>query len=281
MTIFQTGLRNLAGASAVRWAQERAQKLSSNSFTEKLVEAYSRAPVRKATTTAAKTTSATAARTTSTARQQNVATGRNLVGTSSPSSQAAPKLSPFAASTATTGTPTTGTPTLTSASAPKNQLSAEAITSANGGSTATTNGEEMVAPSIAAVNGPQPASDIVAQLLKDNAPPAPYAAVGSGSSDPAVYRTDNYIKMLNLNSFLQVANHDNAYRYDQYSFQLHMWTENGMQGPPPPAPKYETVDLKGFDDWWAQYNANIGADAPSPASFLANGPKDGGYGWTA
>lgn len=133
----------------------------------------------------------------------------------------------------------------------------------------------------AALLGPEEVSPVVASLLTQNAPPAPYAPVGQGSTDPAVFRTDDYIKALNLNSFLQAANHDNTYRYQQYDFQLHMWSEGGMQGNPPAAPKYETVDLKGFNNWWAQYDANIGQDEPSPTSFVTHGPADGGYGWSA
>jgi hypothetical protein len=137
----------------------------------------------------------------------------------------------------------------------------------------------VLPPSIASMLGPDSRNPIVMSMLEQNAPPLPYAAVGQGSIDPAVYRTDGYIKALNLNSFLQIANHDNCYRFQQYDFQLREWSSGGMQGPPPPPPKYETVDLKGFDNWWAQYSTKLG-DAP-PCTFITNGPTGSNYGWSA
>jgi hypothetical protein len=44
-----------------------------------------------------------------------------------------------------------------------------------------------------------------------------------------------------------------------------------MQGNPPAAPKYETVDVNGFGQWWSQYTASIGyKDAPSVSMFVSN-----------
>lgn len=123
-------------------------------------------------------------------------------------------------------------------------------------------------------------TDVVNSLLQQNAPPPPYGSVGQGSTDPAVFRTDGYIKALNLNSFLQVANHDNQYRYDQYSNALHEWSEHGMQGDPPAPPKYESVDANGFESWWSQYSSNPGQDPP-PTTFMVNGNTNGTYGWTS
>lgn len=131
-----------------------------------------------------------------------------------------------------------------------------------------------MAPAEAAVYGLEASNPIVDGLLQQNAPPAAYAPVGAASTDPAVFRTDGYIKELNLNSFLEVANHDNTYRFDQYKNALHEWSEQGMQGDPPPPPKYESVDVKGYDNWWASYTP--GYDAPSPTSFVTNGPKGWG-----
>jgi hypothetical protein len=116
----------------------------------------------------------------------------------------------------------------------------------------------------------------VASLLTQNAPPAPYASVGQASTDPAVIQTDDYIKALNLNSFLQEANQVNTYQYQQYDYQLHEWSEGGMQGDPPAAPQYETVDMNGFNSWWTQFDATMGQGAPT-VNFLTNDPGTGGF----
>jgi hypothetical protein len=104
--------------------------------------------------------------------------------------------------------------------------------------------------------------------------------VTSGSTDPNVFMGGSYQRDMNLDWFLQVANHDNSYRFDRYRFDVQTWANNGMQGTPPPPPKYEMVDVKSFDTWWTQYCANPGQDAP-PTNFFVNGPKNPGeYGWT-
>lgn len=121
----------------------------------------------------------------------------------------------------------------------------------------------------------------MANLLQVNAPPPAYAQLGSPSADPNTYMSGSYMRDLNLNCYLQIANHDNAYRYDTYRFQVTTWAANGMEGPPPKPPKYETVDVAGFDSWWQQYCANPGQEAPT-VKFLANGPAvPGQYGWTS
>jgi len=127
----------------------------------------------------------------------------------------------------------------------------------------------------------QTPAEIVAGLLSANAPPTPYAALGQASTDPSVFMSGSYQRDLNLNWYLQVANHDNAYRYQTYSDSVQTWANNGMQGDPPAAPKYESVDVNGFDSWWQQYCGNPGQDAP-PVNFLVNGPAvQGQYGWTS
>ena len=270
MTILQTGIRSLTGQAAIRWAQAKAQQLSSNSFGQKLSEAYAKVPQRATTgARAVQVHTPTAAP----ARQDIAVVGRDsasVTSTATVTSATAAPASPFTNLAASSTAATTAT-----ASADPSAPSAPAVPS--GPTDLLTAGVPAAA---AALLNPETVNSTVAELLTQNAPPTPYASVGAGSTDPAVYRTDDYIKALNLNSFLQAANHDNTYRYQQYDFQLREWSEGGMQGSPPPPPKYETVDLNGFDTWWAQYNANIGQNAPSTTSFITNGPTDGGYGWT-
>lgn len=259
MTILQTGLRSLAGNSAVRWAQTRAQQLSSNAFTERLSEASAKLRLHRQTTLSAP---GVHSQTPVQPRQLIDSQRRDLASTSHTSAPPTPVLPPAARSSLDA----------VITAAPVNVRGVNSETADQDGDTS------GMPPAVAAVYGSR-TDPVVAALLQQNAPPATYAAVGAGSTDPAVFRTDGYIKALNLNSFLQIANHDNTYRYDRYKNALHEWSEHGMQDPPPAPPKYETVDLNGFNDWWARYTP--GYDQPSPTSFVTNGPKDGGYGWTA
>jgi len=254
LTISQTGLRSTNGSTVLRLTQAKAPQGTSNSFTEKLTEAFSNS---HALTSAKQTGTALPAAAAAT-RQETVTSGRNLAAVIR-HTPAAAVASPFSNSNASSASAT-----------PVDGLLGS--TKPNDDSTST--------PPGAPATTPQTPDQIVAGLLEQNAPPPAYAPVGAASTDPAVYRTDGYIKALNLNSFLQVANHDNQYRYDQYSNSLHEWKEHGMQGDPPAPPKYESVDLNGFNNWWAQYSANPGQDAP-PTTFMVNGNTNGTYAWTS
>lgn len=256
----------------MRWVEARQQELLSKSFSERLSEAYENIPASRSTTDIASVESQTPSH----ARQETAAAGRNLATLSYPS---------------TTPPPAPATAAAPSPAPSKKGLNADLSTTSAATSTDTgiamswyvdpTIEPSEVPPAIAAVSGSEASNPVVDSMLQQNAPPAPYAPVGAGSTDPAVFRTDGYIKALNLNSFLQAANHDNEYRFNQYKYQLHEWSEHGMEGPPPAPPKYESVDLKQFDNWWTQYCANMGEDAPSSTMCVVNGSKNGGYGWTS
>lgn len=130
------------------------------------------------------------------------------------------------------------------------------------------------APAIAAaLDSP---TDPVAALLQQNAPPSVYPQGQQPSTDAGVYTNPDYMKQSNLNMIQQQANHENQYRFDIYKNGLQNWAQNGMQGDPPAPPKYQAVDLKGFNQWWDQLTQNMGQDPP-PKTFISNQLPNNGY----
>jgi len=113
------------------------------------------------------------------------------------------------------------------------------------------------------------------------APPTPYTPAQSNSTDPTVYGTMDYSEAMNLSSNEVQANDENARRYQNYLTEFKNWQMNGSQGQPPQAPVYETVDQNGFQQWWAEYQANMASgdyQPPDNSIFLINGPDYGnGY----
>ncbi len=83
-----------------------------------------------------------------------------------------------------------------------------------------------------------------------------------------------------MNLIEQEANVQNRNLYANYTVGVQNWAENGMQGSPPAAPKYESVNVNGFNQWWSEYTSNMAAGAP-PATFVTNEPQDNGYGGAA
>src|SRR5579884_4230058 len=119
-------------------------------------------------------------------------------------------------------------------------------------------------------NAPQPA-DIAANLLKQNAAPIPYGSVQQPSNSSSVFTTGTYIENLNLNGIESQVNQVNSYRYSNYQTAVENWAENGMRGPAPASPQYESVDVNGFQQWWNQYTASIGqGSGPPAANFVSN-----------
>ena len=119
-------------------------------------------------------------------------------------------------------------------------------------------------------------TDWLTQQLPAGPPP-----VVQPSTDPAVYRTDGYIKQLNLQAF-------NAYIYgsndvyggmrganrtavDRFNFAAKIWEQGGKSAPPPSWPAFQYVDTAAFDLWWATYSANPGQNAPD-LFFIKNLP---------
>ena len=281
LNTIQASLNPLISAQFSSASQSQGTRSFDNSFIERLSEAFSGSIHKEPPGSAAGAAAVDAA---AVARQAFAASRRSFVTSSynaadAPSPEAAPA-APF------TNLATTSSNTVASLNPPP---SMPAYTAASPAPSATTT--SPMAPSSsdptssatapgASSDTPSP-EDIVAGLLQDNAPPPAYAQLGSPSTDANIYMSGSYMRDLNLNSYLQIANHDNAYRYDTYRFQVNTWAANGMQGSPPTPPKYETVDVVGFDSWWQQYCANPGQDAPA-VTFLANGPKiPGQYGWTS
>jgi hypothetical protein len=124
--------------------------------------------------------------------------------------------------------------------------------------------------------GPDIPTDPVAALLQQNAPPSAYAPGQQPSTDMGVYSNPDYLMQSNLNLIQQQTNHENQYRFDVYKNGVQNWAANGMQGDPPAAPKYENVDVKGFNQWWDQYTQNVGQNAP-PETFISNQIANNGY----
>jgi len=88
-------------------------------------------------------------------------------------------------------------------------------------------------------------------------PGAPnYPFIQAPSTDYSTYRSDDYIRNLNLQAFEQQANIVNQQLYTQ-------WVAQGSTGS---LPQYIGVDENAFNQWWAQYSANPGQDAP-PQNF--------------
>ena len=99
--------------------------------------------------------------------------------------------------------------------------------------------------------------------------PTPGVPIISGSTDPAVYVQDpNYIKELNRQSYHKYAvDVPNQYAHDRLDFAARQWEANksATNLPKPgvsPVPAYVVFDDSAFDQWWAQYSANPGQDAP-------------------
>ena len=272
MNTLQIGLGSLTSAYSNSHALSLKTQDPSNSFGDRLSEAFAHSIQRNGATQAVAAPRLSHA---ATARQGFAAVRRDLVTndlsgavmatlTNSPASTTTPASTP-----ATTTTPTTAITTT---------MATSSTTAAGGTSGSTSTVVDGLTPFLGYNAAPSDTSgstetpaEIVAGLLSANAPPQPYASIGQASTDPSVFMSGSYQRDLNLNWYLQVANHDNAYRYQTYSDAVQTWANNGMQGDPPAAPKYEAVDVSGFDSWWQQYCANPGQDAP-PVNFLANGP---------
>jgi len=134
----------------------------------------------------------------------------------------------------------------------------------------------MAAATPAITVTPDNPTDPVTALLQQHAPPSAYAQGQQPSTDAGVYTNPDYLKQSNLNLIQQQANHENQYRFDVYKNGLQNWAQNGMQGDPPAPPKYETVDLQGFNQWWAAYNQDLAQNAP-PQTFISNQVANNGY----
>ena len=114
------------------------------------------------------------------------------------------------------------------------------------------------------------------------APPTPYVLTQMPSTDPNVYTTMSYSEQLNYSIQEQMANDENARRYQNYMTEFQNWQTNGSQGQPPQPPVYETVDQNGFNQWWAEYQQNMSPGGsyvpPDVSMFLINAPDYGnGY----
>ncbi len=145
------------------------------------------------------------------------------------------------------------------------------IAAHNGDSAApVTANSPMAAPAGSAPSGSSGASSssaappptpqqVVANLLAQNAPPQPYSQAQQPSTNPAVYEGGGYMQQSNLNCIEQQAGVQNRNLFANYTVAVQNWAGNGMRGSPPAAPKYESVDVNGFNQWWSEYTSNLGA----------------------
>jgi hypothetical protein len=120
-------------------------------------------------------------------------------------------------------------------------------------------------------------ADLIASLIKQNAPPATPASTWVPSTNAAVFMLDDYNKQGSLSFFVSRVNHENGMRFGEYQNGLQNWVMGGMQGQPPAPPNYETFDMSGFNKWWDNYSANIGYDAQPMSTFVSNTVPDAGY----
>jgi hypothetical protein len=103
-------------------------------------------------------------------------------------------------------------------------------------------------------------------------PGAPnYPFIQAPSTDPAVYGTNDpdYIKNLNLQVLEQQANIVNQQMYQN-------WVLTGQKGPPP---QYVGIDENAWQQWWAQYSANPGQDAPPQNFWTGVDPNNSFTNW--
>lgn len=99
-----------------------------------------------------------------------------------------------------------------------------------------------------------------AKLIAYYPPPPVGVPMVAPSTDPNVYLGDpNYLKQLNEQSFhkyaVDVPNANTAARFD---FACKSWEMNGKHLPLPAPPSYSVFDEAAFDQWWAQFTANLG-----------------------
>lgn len=113
-----------------------------------------------------------------------------------------------------------------------------------------------------------------AKLIAYYPPPAPGAPIISGSSDPDVYRSADYIRQLNEQAYHKYAvDVPNQYEADRFAFRSKQWEMNGKSSILPAPPKYLAFDVTAFNQWWAQYVkitdiSNYGSHDAPPLFFI-------------
>lgn len=112
-----------------------------------------------------------------------------------------------------------------------------------------------------------------AQLVGNYPPPTPGQPIVAPSTDPSVYMGDpNYLKQLNAQFFQKYAvDVPNQNALNRYDFACKQWEQSGKPAMLPPPPTYLVFDQRAFDQWWDQYNANRGQNAP-PLYFIKPAP---------
>lgn len=122
--------------------------------------------------------------------------------------------------------------------------------------------------------------DKLNSYAKAGMPIPPQFSPATVSTDPSVFRGDGYIKALNLTQFIGIVYGGgidgkllgtNQKALQAFEFQSHEFAEHKDTAAVPVMPKYNIVDLAAFDQWWAQYEANMGQDAP-PLFFIKPAP---------
>lgn len=123
--------------------------------------------------------------------------------------------------------------------------------------------------------------DKLVNWAKAGMPIAPQFNPATISTDPSVYRGDGYIKALNLTQFIGIIYGGgidgkllgtNQKALQALQSAAHEFAQHKDTNPVPLPPNYNIVDLAAFDQWWAQYEANMGQDAP-PLFFIKPAPK--------
>lgn len=111
-----------------------------------------------------------------------------------------------------------------------------------------------------------------AKLIAYYPPPAPGVPVVAASTDPAVYASNaGYLQQLNAQSLQKYAvDVPNANVAQRFAFACATWEQNGKSPTLPAPPAYNVFAQQAFDQWWAQYTANLG-DAP-PLFFIKPAP---------